>query len=218
MCLSVTAMLDTDFSSTIVLNGLLPLYYLFSKPRVWLVCFCIGGSVTFFSAQICYQWWRRIFYIYATIFFFQFKQRSSLGRECRAPLSWDLLTFLSPPPWWGPFDLSPLWSCVTRLCSGPCETHHAIGYCADWSQNLSGGVIAPLAGARSVSHSSTRGVAPKTAAQWGFWHMIRIHHECESVSYGAREIWEASSIFSNLRCSVGFVICLFSTKLDCNKV
>lgn len=151
-------------------------------------------------------------------FFFQFKQRSSLGRECRAPLSWDLLTFLSPPPWWGPFDLSPLWSCVTRLCSGPCETHHAIGYCADWSQNLSGGVIAPLAGARSVSHSSTRGVAPKTAAQWGFWHMIRIHHECESVSYGAREIWEASSIFSNLRCSVGFVICLFSTKLDCNKV
>ncbi len=67
-------------------------------------------------------------------------------------------------------------------------------------------------------HSSTHSVAPKTAAQRGFWHTIRIHHECKSVSYGAWEIWEASSIFSNLRCAVGFVICLFSTKLDCNKI
>lgn len=123
-----------------------------------------------------------------------------------------------PTAMMGPFDLAPLWSCVTQLCSGPCETHHAIGNCADWSQNLSGGVIAPLARARSVSHSTTRSMAPKTAAQQGFWHMIWIHHERKSVSYGAREIWEAGSIFSNLRCSVGFVICLFSAKLDCNKI
>lgn len=82
-------------------------------------------------------------------------------------------------------------------------------------------VIAPLARPGSVSQSfqgSSRSMAPKTVAQRGFWHMIWIHHEHKSVSYGAREVWEAGSIFSNLRCSVGFVICLFSMKLDWNSI
>lgn len=63
-------------------------------------------------------------------------------------------------------------------------------------------------------HISIHSMAPKTAAQRGFWHMIWIHYECKSVSYGAWEIWEASSILSN-GCTVGFVIYPFSMKLSC---
>ncbi len=52
----------------------------------------------------------------------------------------------------------------------------------------------------------------------GFWHMIWILCEHKSVSCGASEPWEASFMFSNLRWSAGFAMCLFSTVLDCNSI
>lgn len=147
----------------------------------------------------CYyhsKWWRHIFNMCTTIYLKVLAQ-DSLWRECRAPPSWDLLTFPRPLPWWDPL-IWPLWSCVTRLRSGPCETHHAVPGCAEWLiLKLVWGCNYPFS-SRSlrITKHPQHGSLDCSAA--GFWHMIRMQQECKSVCYCAcvgQQFWVVIKIF-----------------------